>query len=118
MVIREAEISETTKSRVLRARFRSATGASPPGRAHQHPLEDLELLEALAGADRHRGEWALRDVDRHPGLVPQALVEAPKQSAPTREDDPLVHDVAGELGRRAVERGLDRVDDRGDGLLD
>src|SRR4051812_12581371 len=41
----------------------------------------------------------------------QALVEALEEGAAAREHDAAAHDVRGELGRRAVEGLLDRVDD-------
>src|SRR4051794_7072305 len=41
----------------------------------------------------------------------QALVEALEEGAAAREHDAAVHDVRGELGGRAVEGLLDRVDD-------
>ena len=70
------------------------------------------------GADRHAGERGLRPVGGHLGLLAQALVEALEQRAAAREHDPAVHDVRGELGRRAVERLLDRVDDLHERLLE
>ncbi|EGJ77410.1 putative cell shape-determining protein MreB [Streptomyces sp. Tu6071] len=84
----------------------------------QHLLERLELLDALAGAERHGVERVLGDVDRHPGLAAQPLVEAAQQGAAPGENDAPVHDVTGELGRALVERRLDRVDDRVDRFLD
>src|SRR5206468_1825450 len=51
-----------------------------------------------------------------------ARVEAAQQRATAREVDALVHDVSDELGRRLLDRLLDRVDDlldrRLDGLAD
>src|SRR6266545_3695749 len=106
------ETRATTRRRVLRARVRRATANLPPGRAHQDPLEDLELLEALAGPDRDRGKRAVGDVDRHAGLVAEPLVEPAEQSASAGERDAPVHDVPGELRRGSVQGRLDRVDDR------
>ena len=45
-------------------------------------------------------------------------VEAVEQRAAAGEDDALLHDVGGQLGRRLVERDLDGVDDGRDRLLD
>src|ERR671933_686061 len=44
-------------------------------------VDRLELLEAAAGADGDAGERALRQVDRHLRLVPEALVEPVQESA-------------------------------------
>src|SRR5438093_8326491 len=118
MVAREMDTSITTSSRALRAVDFSATPGLPPGWTHQHPLQDLELLQAFAGPDRNGRQWAVGDVDGHAGLMAQALVEAAEQGAASRQHDSLVHDVAGQFRRRAVEGALDRIDDRSDGLLD
>ena len=42
-------------------------------------VDDLELLERAAGADRHAGERRLGQVRGHLGLFPQALVEPQQQ---------------------------------------
>src|SRR3954454_14610371 len=55
---------------------------------------------------------------RHLGLVAQPVVESLQQGATTGKHDPAVHDVRRELGRSAVERLLDGVDDRLNRLLD
>src|SRR5689334_4695550 len=81
-------------------------------------VDDLELLEAAAGADRHAGQRALRKVHRHVRLVTEALVEPVQERAAAGQDDAAVHDVRTELRGRLVERGLDRVDDLGDGILE
>ena len=70
------------------------------------------------GADRDAGERALGEVDRHLRLVAQPLVEAGEERAAAGEHDAAVHDVRGELGRRLVERRLDRVDDLRDRLVE
>src|SRR5262245_40329044 len=77
-------------------------------------VDRLEFLEAPAGAYRDTGQRALRKVDRHLRLVAEPLVEAVQEGAAAGEDDPAVHDVGGELGRRLVERRLDRLDDLAD----
>src|SRR3954447_18314249 len=55
---------------------------------------------------------------RHLSLVTKSVVEALQQGPSTRQHDPAVHDVRGQLGRGAVECLLDRVDDRLDRFLD
>jgi hypothetical protein len=57
-------------------------------------------------------------VDRHAGLVLEPLVEPPQQGPAAGEDDALVHDVGGQLGRGPVQGVLDGVDDLVDRLLD
>ena len=81
-------------------------------------MDRLELLEAAAGADRDTGQRRFGQVHRHLRLVAQPLVEAGQERAAAGEDDPAVHDVRGELGRRLVERGLDRLDDLRHGLVE
>src|ERR1700684_3969369 len=54
----------------------------------------------------------------HLRLLAQALVETLEQSSPTREHDPSVHDVRGELGWSTVERLLHRLDDLRERLLE
>src|SRR5690348_16169828 len=81
-------------------------------------VDRLELLEAPAGADRDARERALGEMHGHLRLVAQALVEAGEERAAACEDDAAVHDVRRELGRRLVERGLDRLDDLRDRLVE
>src|SRR5207248_7199190 len=77
-----------------------------------------ERREAPAGADGPARERAFREVDRHLGLVTQPLVEPGDERAAAGEDDAAIHDVRRELGRRLVERGLDRLDDLRDRLVE
>ena len=81
-------------------------------------VDRLELLEAAARADRDARQRRLGEVRRHVRLVAQALVEPVQQRAAAGEHDAAVHDVGGELGRRLVERRLDRVDDLRHRLLE
>src|SRR6185312_5109162 len=81
-------------------------------------VDRLELLQRAARADRDAGQRGLGEMRGHLRLLAQALVEALKQRAPAGQHDAAVHDVGGELRRRAVERLLDRVDDLAEGLLE
>src|SRR5215207_9663595 len=81
-------------------------------------VDRLELLEAAAGADRHTRERRLGQVRGHLRLVAQAVVEPLEERAAAGEHDAAVHDVRGQLRRRAVERFLDGVDDRLERLLE
>src|SRR5437763_4767734 len=106
-----------------RARQSSAirTLSVPPASARVvavRPVDRLELLERPARADGDARERRLGEVRRHLRLVAEPLVEALEQGAATGHHDPAIHDVRGELGRRTVERLLDRVDDRLQGLLE
>src|SRR5438552_5212346 len=118
MTSRLAMTSEITRRRVLRTRRLSATPGLPPVGGDQYPLEDLELLQALARADRDARERLVRDVDGHAGLVLQPLVQALQERPAAGQHHTFVHDVGGELRRAAVERVLDGVDDRVHGLLE
>src|SRR5919106_1961712 len=81
-------------------------------------VDDLELLEAAPGADRHAGERRLGELHGHLRLVAEPVGEACEERAASGQHDAAVHDVGRELGRRLVERGLDRVDDLADGLVE
>src|SRR5207244_7145720 len=81
-------------------------------------VDRLELLEAASGANGDTRQRRLREVYRHLRLVPKPLVEVREQRAAAGEHDPAVHDVRGELGRRLVERGLDRFENLRDGLVE
>src|SRR3954452_23740584 len=81
------------------------------------PVDRLELLQRPAGAHCHAGQWRLGQMRRHLGLGAQPLVQPLQQRPAARKHDATVHDVRGQLGRRAVEGLLDRVDDLGDRLL-
>src|SRR5947208_5690068 len=75
------------------------------------PVDRLEFLETAPGSHCHAGERALSQVDRHLGLVAEALVEVRQQGPAPGEDDSPVHDVGGQFRRGLVEGGLDRLDD-------
>src|SRR6058998_590153 len=112
MIASDTEMSPTTNSRVPRGRECVTTPDLPPAaRAHQDALQDLELLEALPRAEDDRLERRVGDANRHPGLVPEPTVEPSEQRPAPGQDDPSIHDVGRELRWRAIERGLDRVDD-------
>src|SRR3954469_8798347 len=78
----------------------------------------LELLEAAARADGHAGERRFGEVNRHLRFVAEAVVETGEERAAAGEDDAAVHDVRRELGRRLVERRLDRLDDLRDRIVE
>src|SRR5918997_4047070 len=107
-------------SYIARPRLPARRPSAPPARSGilVGAVDRLELLEAAAGADRHAGERRLGEVSRHLGLVAQALVEPLQQRAAAGEHDAAVHDVRRQLGRSAVERLLDRVDDLRQRLLE
>src|SRR6266702_3189412 len=67
---------------------------SAPGLGQQDLAEGVEILHALASPEH----------DRIQGIVGQV--------------DPAVHDATCEFGRTLVQRGLDRVDDHAEWLLD
>src|SRR3954470_23277209 len=95
-------------ARMSRARRLSLTLRGSVARfGDQDLLKGLELLDALAGAHRHRVKRVVGDVNRHPGLVLQPPVETAKQSAAAGEHDAAIHDVTGQLRGRLVECRLD-----------
>ena len=96
----------------MRGRAGAATGASVDGDLP----EQVDVREHRAGPERDRVERQLGDRDREAGLLAQAPVEVLQERAAAREDDPLVHDVGRELGRRLLEGDADGVDDDPDRL--
>ena len=91
---------------------------SLPGTSHEHVRKDAELFEALAAPESDRVQRVVGNHYRHARLSRQPGIQAMQQGAPSGEDDALFHDVGGQLGRRLVERHLDRVDDGRDRLFD
>src|SRR5690349_2490328 len=65
----------------------------------RHFLEKLQLVQNLAGAQRHAGQRIVADRDRQIRLLSQQQIEAAQQRSAAGEHDPLVHDVGGQLGR-------------------
>src|SRR3954468_17819985 len=98
MIARDATTRPTTSKRVFRGPERAATRLPPVARAHQDALEDLELLEALPGAEHDRLQRRVGDAHGHAGLVAQALIEPSQERPAARQHDPAVHDVGRELG--------------------
>ena len=101
-----------------RPRAASRRRSVPPRARAVRAVDRLELLEAAARADRDARERALGEVHGHLRLVAEPLVEPLQQRAAAGEHDAAIHDVRGELGRRLVERRLDRVDDLRDRLVE
>src|SRR5262249_12393656 len=81
-------------------------------------VDDLELLEPAARADRHTRQRRSAQATRQVRLVPEPLVETREQRTAAGQHDATVHDVGGKLGRRLVERLLERVDDLAGRLLE
>src|SRR5690606_11446386 len=113
-----ASISTIRRTRGDRPVRRNQNVVSSARLGVQHLLQRLELLDALAGAERHAVQRVLGDVDRHAGLTAQPFVEAAQQRSAAGQDDAPVHDVAGQLRRAFVEGRLHGVHDGVDGLLD
>src|ERR1700733_3063842 len=89
-----------------------------PSVGNEYLAQGVKVLDAFAGAEHNGVERAVRDVHGHSRLLPDALVESAQQGAAAGEGDATVHHVARQLGRALVERGLDRVDDEVDGLVE
>src|SRR3954454_1532831 len=81
-------------------------------------VDDLELLEAPPRPDRDAGERRLGELYGHLGLLAQPVLEPVEERPAAGEDDAAVHDVRRELGRRLVQRRLDRVENLADGLVE
>ena len=77
-----------------------------------NPPQEIEVGEHLACSHHHRRERVVRDRDREARLLAEALVEVLEKRASAGEHDAAVDDVRRELGRRLLERGPDRLDDR------
>src|SRR5918997_948258 len=107
-------------SYIARPRLPARRPSAPPARSGilVGAVDGLELLEAATRAHRHAGERRLGQVCGHLRLVAQALVEPLQEGAAAGEHDAAVHDVARQLRWGAVERLLDRVDDRLERLLE
>src|SRR2546421_626664 len=101
-----------------RSRQPPAPRRSVVSRCEQNFLEHFELLEALPRSEHDGVQRILRPPDGHPRLRRQPGVEPVQQRAAAGDDDALLHHVGGQLGRRPVERVLDRVADCLHGLLD
>src|SRR5215469_2400705 len=79
-------------------------------------LEELQLVEDLAGAEGDAGQRLVAHGDRQVRFLSQQQVEPAQQGAPARQHDALVHDVGGQLGGRPLQARADRVDDGHDRL--
>src|SRR5215471_7553797 len=53
----------------------------------RHLLEKLELVQHLAGAERHAREGIVPDRDREVGLLPEEQIEPAEQRTAAREHD-------------------------------
>src|SRR5215218_1650630 len=99
------------------ARVHAASGilGSPRSLGEDGAVVKAYLLEEAPAADDHTRQRFLGNVHWHARLVPQPLVQTPKERTSACENHPAVHDVRGKFGRRAVEGIRDRRDDSLDG---
>src|SRR4051812_38107284 len=101
--------------RSRRASLMSSTGLNSLGGRpslsdNRHLSQKIHVLKRLAGAANDASERIFRERDRKAGLLLDQDVEVREQRAAAGEDDAVVDDVGGKLGRSALERGLDRFD--------
>ena len=70
------------------------------------------ITDALPGADRDARHRVIGHDNRDPCDLAKQRVEPAQQRPAAPVDHAAVNDVGGELGRRLLEHGLDRFDDR------
>src|SRR2546426_1887714 len=78
----------------------------------------LRVVEDAAGPAHDARHRVLVEVNRQAGLLLQQHVEPADQRAPARHYDAAIHDVAGQLRRRDLERAAHGIYDLLDRLLD
>src|SRR5205814_327337 len=116
-VRRETPARSTTASReYFRYRARRSYMAGLRLRRDRDLLQEVQLVQHLARPERHTRQRVIGDGDGEIGLLPKEEVQAFEESAAAGEDDTLVDDVGGQLGRRALEGGTDGVHDGHDRL--
>src|SRR6476661_3712833 len=111
---RRTHAPKTMTSRRELNRLERATRAS----GAQHGPVLLLVVENAPGPANHAGEGIFVDVDGQPRLLAQQEVEAANERPTTGHHDAAIDDVAGQLGRRDLERAPHGVDDLLDRLLD
>ena len=94
-----------------------AAASSRSPRRGRAPCRARRSLEHDAGAAGHAGQRVVGDVDGHLGRLGDAPTDALQERATAGEDDASIHDVGDELGRRLLDRVLDRADDLRDGRV-
>src|SRR4029078_6428997 len=108
-VVTCAEMSTMWTTAIARNRYplprRSAsTWCRGPGGAtsvDRDLPEHVEVRQHLASPEHDGGQWIFGHRERQAGFFPKTLVEVLEQRSAAGEDDPAVHDVGGQLGRRA-----------------
>ena len=93
----------------------TTTGSAGSGR-EGHPIQEGRVVQHEAGPAHDAREGVVTHGDGQIRLAVEQPVEAGQERAAPRQDDALVHDVRRQLGRRLLEAGPHRLDDRGDGL--
>src|SRR4051794_22694277 len=71
----------------------------------------LLFLQRSASAERNAGERVVGDGDGKAGLVAQHLVETLQERSSTGQDDALVADIGGKLGRSVLKSDANAFDD-------
>src|SRR6185437_13055476 len=90
MSSRTTRVVSVRRDRLGRGTPRFRTGRSAGRGGDEHPLERLELLQALAAADGHAVQRVSGHHQGHAGLVLQPGVQAVEQCAAAGEDDALL----------------------------
>src|SRR6266571_769794 len=83
----------------------------PASRADRNAPEQVQLVEDFAGAEHHAGEGVFGDHHRQTGFFPEQDIQVTQQCPSARQDNPLVDDVGGQLGRGPFQTDPDRLDD-------
>src|SRR4051794_17446258 len=68
-----------------------------------HLLQQIELIQYLAGAEGDAGQRVLALRDRQVRFLAKQMIETAQQRAAAGEHDALVDDIGGQLGRRPLE---------------
>ena len=97
---------------LTQVRLANMPGEGPTLGSNRYSPEQGELVEQRASAVSDTGERIVTNRDREVSLLVEQPIQAPQERSAPGEDDALVHNVRGQLGRRLLQTGLDRIHDR------
>src|SRR6266852_5602640 len=83
---------------------------------YRNLAQQTEIAEHAAGPEDHRGQWIVGNRHRQSSFFPNTFIQILEQGTSAGEHDPAVADIGAQLGRCALQRDADCIDDGSDAL--
>ena len=88
------------------------------GQVHGTVLHGVQAVQALAGTVGHAGDGVVGHMGLDAGVGLDQLIKAPQQGAAAGHHDTVSGDIGHQLGGRALQNGVDGLQDAAGDLLE